>query len=91
MQHTHTQVSSRSGHVSLHLHRSKSLSVSVGQSEVCLMFFCNVSAAAQRRNIKLGRGAVTTACFAIISRGHDVEQLLPCDDISRFQDVENDD
>jgi hypothetical protein len=34
------------------------------------------------RNIKLGKGAVTRACLAIISRGHDVQQLLPCDDIT---------
>jgi hypothetical protein len=27
------------------------------------------------RTIKLGRGAVTTACFAIISRGNDVQQV----------------
>ena len=47
------------------------------------------SAATRGKNTKLDRGAVCYWRFAIISRGHAVQRLLlPCDDISRLQDVE---
>ena len=82
MQHKHTQVSSRFGHVPA----SAPFKVVIGGA---IRSLSHVSAAARRGGtLSLGKGAVKTACFAIISRGHDVQQLLPCDDVSRFQDVE---
>ena len=61
-----------------------------GKSGVCLMF----SAAARRKEHQAWQGERSQLAVLQLYQGvHDVQQLLllPCDDISRFQDVENDD
>jgi hypothetical protein len=82
MHHKIPQVSSRSDHVSCIFIVQNSVSVLAGVSYRTLLQLPGGS------SIKLNRGAVATGRFAIISRGHAVQQLLLDDDISRLQDVE---
>lgn len=73
---------------SLHLHRSKSLSVSVGQ----IRSLSHVSAAAQQEGTSsLAGERVQLAVLQLYQGVMMCNSCSRCDDISGFQDVENDD